>query len=140
MAPYEILITDQESPSSELQKKMDHLLNTQGEFSLRKITKFLELKIDGQTLGLAQVTLTLNYLLLDNIWVDESKQKQGYGIRLYQAIEDLARKEKCEKILLQTFDFLNTLSFWQRFGFQSVGEVPNCPQGNKLYYLMKNLS
>jgi GNAT superfamily N-acetyltransferase len=140
MTPYEILITAQEQPSSELQKKMDHLLATQAELSLRKSTTFLELKIAGKTQGLAQVTLTLNYLLLDNIWVDESMQKQGYGIRLYQAVEDLARQQKCQKILLQTFDFLNTLSFWQRFGFQCVGEVPDCPEGYKLYYLVKNLS
>lgn len=139
MQTYEIVITNQAGFSSPLEEKMNQILATQAQFSLRRDVNFLEMKIDGKTQGLAQVTLTLDYILLDNIWVHESLQKQGFGIRLYQAIEDFAKQKNCKKIFLQTFDFLNTLSFWQRFGFRCIGEVSDCPRGHTLFYLAKDL-
>lgn len=140
MTSYEIIISEEQEKPSLLQQKMDELLTAQSGHNFRRTTKSLQLLIQGNVKGAAQVTLTSDYLLLDNIWVDESLQKQGYGIRLYQAIEDLAKQQACKKILLQTFDFLSTLSFWERFGFQQVGKVPDCPAGHTLYYLAKDLS
>lgn len=139
MTNYEIVITEEPNAPSLLQQKMDALFTSQSRQPFRRKIMALQLLIGGSVQGAAQVTMNFDYLLVDNIWVDESLQKQGYGIRLYQAIEDLAKQHGCQKILLQTYDFLNTLSFWERFGFRQVGNVPNCPAGHTLYYLAKDL-
>lgn len=121
------------------EEKMEQLLSSAAHRSARKIVRIISLKIENRIMASAQVTLCFNYLVLDSIWVDESIQRQGFGVRLYQEIEDLAQNNNCQKILLQTFDFLDALPFWTRMGFKQIGLVQDCPPGHQLIYFEKNL-
>jgi len=94
----------------------------------------------GQTHAGVRVTKQYDFLVVDGIWVDEDLQRQGYGSKLYFEVEAFARQQGSRKILLSTFDFMQSLSFWKRVGFQISGEVPDCPKGYTLYYLYKSLN
>jgi GNAT superfamily N-acetyltransferase len=86
-----------------------------------------------------KVTKNYDFLVLESIWVDDDLQRQGYGSKLYFEVEAFARRQGCRKILLSTFDFMQSLLFWKRVGFQIAGQIPDCPKGNILYYLYKPL-
>lgn len=139
MTPINFEITDANAPLSWHEQRMQNILESESKYKLRKTTKIISLKKNGQLLGSAQISLSFNYLLLESIWVEETEQKNGFGVRLYNEIENFAKQQNCDKILLNTFDFLNALTFWQRVGFEKVGVVENCPPGHKLIYLEKNL-
>lgn len=132
-------ISDADAPLNFHEKRMQQILETESQQSLHKTTKIIALKKGDLTLGSAQVSLSFNYLLLESIWIEPSEQKSGFGVRLYNEIEAFAKQQHCQKILLNTFDFLHALPFWQRMGFQQVGVVENCPVGHRLIYLEKTL-
>lgn len=132
-------ISDADAPLNFHEKRMQQILETESQQSLHKTTKIITLKKGDLTLGSAQVSLSFNYLLLESIWIEPSEQKSGFGVRLYNEIEAFAKQQHCQKILLNTFDFLQALPFWQRMGFQQVGVVENCPAGHRLIYLEKTL-
>lgn len=134
-----IEISEANIPLNFHEKRMQEILEKESRQSLHKTVKIIALKKDERVLGSAQVSLSFNYLLLESIWIEESAQKNGFGIRLYSEVENFAIQQNCQKILLNTFDFLHALPFWQRVGFQQVGIVENCPPGHKLVYLEKSL-
>lgn len=100
---------------------------------------YIFLRSNNEIKGGVHLIKDYDHLFLKNIWVDESLQKKGYGVKLYLEVEKNAKLLNCRHILLFTYDFLEALPFWRRMGFQIVGEVPDCPQGHTLYYLKKVL-
>lgn len=100
---------------------------------------FIQLKIDNEIKGSVRLVKELDLLAVESIWIDEDIQKMGYGVKLYIQIEEFAQQQMCSRIVLSTYDFFKSLSFWLRMGFQIVGEIPNCSNGHHLYYLQKPL-
>jgi GNAT superfamily N-acetyltransferase len=72
------------------------------------------------------------------LWVDESLRGQGYGGQLLQRAEDEARGYGCKNAHLETFSF-QARPFYERFGYQIIGELPDYPPGHTWYFLRKAL-
>ena len=78
------------------------------------------------------------WLEIDDLWLPESLRGQGYGGLLLRVAEDEARKRGCQRVLLRTFGF-QALSFYQRQGYQVVGQLEDYPPGECFYWLRKDL-
>lgn len=124
------------------QKMAEHLQrlfsNQELQTDSRDIYIFIEDE-QGHVHGGVRLTQILDYMVLESIWVDPALQNKGYGLKLYLEAERYAHKNKMQRILLNTFESLNAIPFWKRIGFEVVGKVPDCPQGDCLYYLQKKL-
>lgn len=77
-------------------------------------------------------------LAIDVLWVKEAYRKMGYGTRLLQELEKVAKEEKCSMIHLDTFDF-QAKGFYEKNGFEVFGTLENCPPGHARYYMKKEI-
>lgn len=100
---------------------------------------FLAFCAEGKIVGGCQITFSYDFLVLDKIFIPENLRSQGYGIRLYLEVEALARGNNCKKILLSTLKSMGALDYWLKNGFEITGQVPDCPEGDELYYMSKTL-
>jgi GNAT superfamily N-acetyltransferase len=72
------------------------------------------------------------------LWVHESVRGQGYGHRLLTLAEQEAAARGCAQIVLSTHSF-QAPDFYQRFGYQVVGQFSNYPKGYQQFFLCKPL-
>jgi GNAT superfamily N-acetyltransferase len=78
------------------------------------------------------------WLELTLLWVAEPLRGQGYGARLLLAAEEEARAQGCRGVFLSTFSF-QARPFYERFGYEVFGELPDHPEGHSLYFMKKML-
>jgi GNAT superfamily N-acetyltransferase len=77
------------------------------------------------------------WMRLEFLWVAEGLRGQGFGTQLLEAAEQQARDKGCRGMILQTHSF-QARSFYERFGYEVVGEIPDYPVGHA-YYMMRKL-
>ncbi|MDM5188329.1 GNAT family N-acetyltransferase [Bacillus sp. DX4.1] len=75
-------------------------------------------------------------LHVDILWIDENIRHHGYGSKLLQEAEKIAKEKKCRLIKLDTFSF-QAPEFYKKHGFTVYGIVEDFPQGHTQYYLEK---
>jgi GNAT superfamily N-acetyltransferase len=73
------------------------------------------------------------------LWVEESRRRQGLGTRLLDAAEQEARRRGCRQIVLTTFTFQAPV-FYAKRGFETLAAVDDCPRGHQNLLLRKHLS
>jgi GNAT superfamily N-acetyltransferase len=73
------------------------------------------------------------------LWVEESRRRQGLGTRLLDAAEREARRRGCRQIVLTTFTFQAPV-FYAKRGFETLVVVDDCPRGHQNLLLRKHLS
>jgi GNAT superfamily N-acetyltransferase len=73
------------------------------------------------------------------LWVEESRRRQGLGTRLLDAAEQEARRRGCRQIVLTTFTF-QAPAFYAKRGFEILCAVDDCPRGHQNLLLRKYLS
>jgi GNAT superfamily N-acetyltransferase len=73
------------------------------------------------------------------LWVEESRRRQGLGTRLLDAAEQEARRRGCRQIVLTTFTF-QAPAFYAKRGFETLVAVDDCPPGHQNLLLQKHLS
>jgi ribosomal protein S18 acetylase RimI-like enzyme len=79
-----------------------------------------------------------NWMEIDILWVHDKYRVQGFGKRLLEEAEEIAREKKCTFIKLNTFSF-QAPEFYQKYGYKIIAIIENAPQDNKHYYLIKDL-
>jgi GNAT superfamily N-acetyltransferase len=78
------------------------------------------------------------WLYIAKLWIDESARDQGFGTRLMEAAEDLARSRGCTDVSLDTFDY-QARPFYEKLGYELFGTLEGYPPGSRQYYLRKRL-
>ncbi len=92
----------------------------------------------GQVVGGLCGYSILGTMTLDDLWVDERYQGQGYGRDLLMCAEETARARNCIALQTACFSFQN-LGFLKNHGFDVFGESDIYPKAVKEYYLIKRL-
>ena len=78
------------------------------------------------------------WLDLSLLWVAEPLRGQGHGRQLLEAAEEEARAQGCRGVFLSTFSF-QARPFYEKFGYEVIGEIPDYPIGHAFYFLKKTL-
>lgn len=92
----------------------------------------------GKVFGGIQAFLGTESVYIDVLWVEENLQKQGYGTKLLDAVEQEAIKNGCVLSLVDTWDF-QAEKFYLKNGYERVGELKNYSLGHSKIFLRKNL-
>jgi ribosomal protein S18 acetylase RimI-like enzyme len=79
-----------------------------------------------------------NCLYIDSLWVDADYRKFGFGTKLLNEVEMIARKRCCRLIHLDTFDF-QAKDFYIKQGYKVFGILDNCPENHRRYYMKKDI-
>lgn len=80
-----------------------------------------------------------NWMEIDILWVDEDYRGQGYGKRLLENAEQIAKSKNCSFIKLNTFSF-QAPEFYKKYGYTVIAIIENAPIGSKHYYYKKDLN
>ena len=78
------------------------------------------------------------WLDLSLLWVAEPLRGQGYGRKLLEAAEEEAKSQGCRGVFLSTFSF-QARPFYEKYGYEVIGEIPDYPIGHAFYFLKKTL-
>ena len=78
------------------------------------------------------------WMYVDILWVDEAHRKQGIGSKLLASAEKEAIRRGCHHVHLDTMSW-QAPDFYQKHGYEVIGILPDIPQGNQKYLLMKSL-
>ncbi|TVQ63708.1 MAG: GNAT family N-acetyltransferase [Phycisphaerales bacterium] len=79
-----------------------------------------------------------NWLRIDVLWLPEGLRGRGFGKRLLEYAEDLARKRGCDSAMLDTFDF-EARDFYEAHGYVVRSQTDDFPPGHTHYRLTKGL-
>jgi ribosomal protein S18 acetylase RimI-like enzyme len=83
--------------------------------------------------------LVCSFLPLERLGPEEeSYRRSGLGRRLMDESEDEARRLGCRYARVITSDF-QAPGFYQKLGYAVYGTLENCPPGETVYYLWKQL-
>jgi len=93
----------------------------------------------GAVLGGALGHVWGGWLDLDALWVTEPYRGQGYGAKLLRAAEDEARMQGCHGVFLTSFSF-QAPTFYEKFGYEVVADIPDYPKGHSYQVLKKALA
>jgi GNAT superfamily N-acetyltransferase len=93
----------------------------------------------GAILGGALGDIWGGWLDLTFLWVAEPLRGRGYGRQLLEAAEEEARTQGCRGVHLSTHSF-QARPFYEKLGYEIVGEIPDHPAGHSLFFLKKVLA
>ena len=102
---------------------------------LNKIVKNDDKEVVG---GILAKMYCWNVIYIDALWINENYRNHGLGEKLLFEIENIARKENCYLIHLDTFDF-QAKGFYIKNGYEVFGVLNDCPKDHKRYFLKKYL-
>src|SRR5437016_134331 len=72
---------------------------------------------EGRICGGATGIFIYGCLYTDMLWIDESLRNQGWGTKLMQTAESMAKEKKCTFATVNTMDW-EALPFYQKLGYQ----------------------
>jgi ribosomal protein S18 acetylase RimI-like enzyme len=73
------------------------------------------------------------------LFVPTELRKQGYGIRLMDAVEAEAIDRRCSQIIVRTHDF-QAPHFYVKLGFAAIARIPDYPVGHDEFTMIKHLT
>lgn len=78
------------------------------------------------------------WMYVDILWVHESHRQNGLGSKLLSEAEKEALRRGCHHVHLDTMSW-QTPEFYKKHGYTVIGILPDIPNGNQKYLLMKAL-
>lgn len=79
----------------------------------------------------------LELLEIHYLFVDEPFRQSGYGAKLLNKAENIAKEKQCEFVKLDTLSF-QALDFYLKQGYEVYGKIENAGRHTH-YYMKKNL-
>ena len=90
----------------------------------------------GQVCGGIRAMLTLCWLQIDQIWVDATLQRMGYGSILMERVEAEARAKGAIGAQLTTSTF-QAIGFYEKHGYKEIGRLRDRPPGQDRVWMAK---
>ncbi|MFN0083791.1 MAG: GNAT family N-acetyltransferase [Blastocatellia bacterium] len=80
-----------------------------------------------------------NWLSIGLVWTDDALRGQGYGRRLIETLERVARERGCRYAHLDTFSY-QARPFYEHLGYELFGTLDDYPPGHQRFFLKKKLA
>jgi len=134
-----IQVTIDEAPSREVRKALNRSIDA---FNARTVPysedrfAILMRDADGALVGGLDGILYCEWLFVDNLWIHDDLQRQGFGRDLIARAERRAVERGCHSSWLDTFQ---ALEFYQKLGYTVFGSLEDYPPGQTRYFLRKRL-
>ncbi|MGH8160698.1 MAG: GNAT family N-acetyltransferase [Gammaproteobacteria bacterium] len=93
---------------------------------------------DGENVGGIRATAFWGYLCIELLWLDETARGRGVGTRLVLDAEAFALQHGFSRSRVVTTSF-QAKPFYEKLGYEVYGELEDCPEGHRSYYLKKQL-
>ncbi|MBJ3786496.1 GNAT family N-acetyltransferase [Devosia sediminis] len=93
----------------------------------------------GTTVGGLTARIAYSRMFVELLYIPEHLRGQGFGADLIGQAEDVARREGCTGIWLDTFSF-QAPGFYKKLGYDEFGTLAEYPPGFTRHYLHKTLS
>lgn len=93
---------------------------------------------DRSVVGGASGITYYGCLYVDMLWVRESIRNRGFGKKIMNEAEKIARERKCTFATLNTMDW-EALPFYQKLGYQIEFVREGYEKSSKMYMLKKEL-
>jgi ribosomal protein S18 acetylase RimI-like enzyme len=81
----------------------------------------------------------LDYLYIDNIWVDDSLRGRDLGRQMMRTAEDEARRRGCHSVQVHTQSY-GAPGFYEKLGYHKYVTLEDCPKGYEQLGFMKRLA
>jgi GNAT superfamily N-acetyltransferase len=115
---------------------MDHVSKyVSGDTSATSINLGLK-DASGNLIGGLHSWTTLNNLIFEYVWIDEEHRRKGFGTRLMQEVERIAKEKNCIASQAYCFSF-QAPEFFQNNGYLMLGVSHGYPEPFKEYYFIK---
>ena len=76
------------------------------------------------------------WLYIDILWVHKNHRKMGIGSKLLANAEKEAKRRGCHHVHLDTMSW-QAPDFYKKHGYEVIGILPDIPNNNQKYLLMK---
>ena len=93
---------------------------------------------DGNIIGGILGGTYWGWMYVDILWVREDRRKKGIGSRLLTEAEKEAVRRGCHHVHLDTMSW-QAPEFYKKHGYKVIGILPDIPDGNQKFLLMKAL-
>jgi GNAT superfamily N-acetyltransferase len=93
---------------------------------------------DGKVKGGLEAHTYFDWMFIENLAVDASVRKGGWGTKLMEAAHEEARRRGCHHAWLDTFSF-QALPFYEKLGYTTFGTLDDFPERHKRYFLSRKL-
>ncbi len=78
------------------------------------------------------------WMYIDILWVQEDHRRIGIGSKLLSEAEKEAVRRGCHHVHVDTMSW-QAPAFYRKHGYEVIGILPDIPEGNQKYLLMKAL-
>lgn len=93
---------------------------------------------DGVCLGGVNAFRLDTLLMIDRLWVDESRRRKGLGRQLLTAVEEKGKAQGAKRAELNTFGF-QAPGFYEKLGYRLLGSVEPAVGEWGHYFYVKEL-
>lgn len=103
-----------------------------------QLLNLVEYDADGNVIGGLLGGTYWGWMYIDILWVKEEYRRKGIGSKLLAQAEEEAVRRGCHHVHLETMSW-QAPKFYAKFGYETVGILPDIPKGNQKYLLIKSL-
>ena len=96
----------------------------------------VEYDTDGSVIGGLLGGTYWGWMYVDILWVREDRRYRGIGSKLLAEAEREAMRRGCHHVHLDTMSW-QAPAFYKKHGYEVIGVLPDIPEGNQKYLLMK---
>ena len=131
--------------SNPSKKEMDFVREALMQFNNKRVgndghtpLNLIEYDADGNIIAGIIGGTYWGWMYVDILWVHEDHRKQGIGTKLLAEAEKEGARRGCHHVHLDTLSW-QAPEFYKKHGYKVVGMLPDIPNGNQKYLLMKEL-
>ena len=103
-----------------------------------QLLNLVEYDAEGNVIGGLLGGTYWGWMYIDILWVKEEYRRKGIGSKLLAQAEEEAVRRGCHHVHLETMSW-QAPKFYAKFGYETVGILPDIPKGNQKYLLTKAL-
>lgn len=95
-------------------------------------------KENGKLIGGLSARYYWDMIYLDEFYIDATYRKSGLGSDMLKTLIGIGQDKMAKYICLETFSF-QARQFYEKFGFEVIGEIKDYPPGESMFTMRKNL-